>query len=125
MRKWKPVAGVALVLFLGILIGSMGAQFYLKRAYHPFPDRKARAERLMRVLSKKLDLSEQQKAAISQIVDRTEEKLHEHYLKTRPEAERIVDESFAEIRGRLDEGQQKKLDILREKFRRHRRARDG
>ncbi len=124
MRKWKPVAGVALVLLLGILIGSMGAQFYLKRTYHPFPDRKARAERLMRVFSKKLDLSEQQKAAIRQIVYQTEEKLHEHYLQTRPEAERIVDGSFAEIRSQLNEDQKKKFDILRERFRQHRRARD-
>jgi Spy/CpxP family protein refolding chaperone len=124
MRKWKPVAGVALVLLLGILIGSMGAQFYLKRTYHHFPDRKARAERLMRVLSKKLDLSEQQKAAIGQIVDQTEEKLHKHYLQARPEAERIVQESFSEIRKQLNEDQKKKLDILRERFQRHRHARD-
>ena len=125
MRKWKPAAGVALVLLLGILIGAMGTQFYMKRTYHPFPDRKARAERLMRVLSKKLDLSEQQKAAVGQIVYQTEEKLRSHYLKTRPEVEHIVDEGFAEIRKQLDEDQQRKLDVLREKFRRHRHDRNG
>ncbi|MGA3173415.1 MAG: hypothetical protein ABSE25_03205 [Syntrophorhabdales bacterium] len=124
MKQWRSIAGVGLVLLLGILIGSAGTHFYLKQRYHHFPDRKVRTARLMEALSGELALSEGQRAAVSQTLDRMSERLHNLYSQARPEAERIVEESFSEIRQQLNEEQKKKLDILRERHRRHRHRPD-
>ncbi len=120
MTKWRSFAGVALVLLLGIVIGSVGTHFYMQHRFHHFPDHEARTERLMERLTKKLALSEQQEQAIRPIVNRMAERLRAHFLETRPEAEKIVEESFADVRKLLNEDQNKKLDKLRENFHRRR-----
>ncbi len=116
MTKWRSFAGIALVLLLGIVIGSVGTHFFTQHRFHRFPDHKTRTERLMKELSKELALSEQQAQAIRPIVNRTDERLREHFQKTRPEAEKIVQESFADVRKLLNEDQSRKLDKLREKL---------
>ncbi len=118
MKKWRLVTGVALVLVLGILIGSSGTQFYLRHKYHLSFDRKERTAHVLKTLSKELDLSQDQKILAEKILQRMAERLRAHYLQVRPEAERIVDESFSEIRQNLNEEQKKKLDALRERHRR-------
>ncbi|MGA3173930.1 MAG: hypothetical protein ABSE25_05810 [Syntrophorhabdales bacterium] len=120
MKKWRPITGVILVLVLGILIGSAGTKFYLKHRYHYLPDRQARTAHLLEHLSKELALSDTQKAATGQILEDMAEKLRRHFAQVRPEAERIVQESFSEIRKQLDEDQQKKFDVLSEKYRQRR-----
>jgi hypothetical protein len=120
MNVWKLVSGVALLLLVGILFGSVGT-WLLTRPPHPpgpggFRDRTTEAaERL----SKDLDLTAAQKVAVTKILERMSQKLHEHFLKVRPEADRIVDDSFNEIRKELDDAQKKKFDSVKEKFRKH------
>jgi hypothetical protein len=120
MKKWRLITGVALVLVLGILIGSTGTQFYLRHKYHLFLDRKDRTAHVLKTLSRDLDLLQDQKIAVEKILQRMAERLRSHYLQGRPEAERIVDESFSEIRQGLTDEQKKKLDSLQERHRRHR-----
>ena len=120
MKTWRLITGVALVLVLGILIGSTGTQFYLRHKYHLFLDRKDRTAHVLKTLSRDLDLLQDQKIAVEKILQRMAERLHSHLLQRRPEAERIVDESFSEIRQGLTDEQKKKLDSLQERHRRHR-----
>ncbi|MGD0228764.1 MAG: hypothetical protein ABSC19_00200 [Syntrophorhabdales bacterium] len=125
MKKWRLITGVALVLVLGILIGAAGTQFYLKRRYH-FPlDHRARTARLVKALSRDLNLSQDQRIATEKILDRTAERLRENYTRVRPEAERIVAEGFSEIETQLTDDQKKKFEALRETYRRHRRFGGG
>jgi len=120
MKLWRLITGVALVLVLGILIGGAGTQLYLSHKYHFSLDRKERTAHLLKIFSKELDLSQDQKIAVEKILQRMAERLHTHLLQRRPEAERIVDESFSEIRQQLSDEQKKQFDSLRERHRRHR-----
>ena len=125
MNTGKLIAGVALVFIVGILVGSVGTRFYLKHQYRPFmSERGNRTAFIMKRLSKDLNLTENQKIAIEKIVDQTEEKLHEHFLQRRPEVESIIDDGFSQMKKELNDDQKKKLDALREKFEKHRQARD-
>ena len=120
MKKWRLITGVVLVLVLGILIGGAGTQFYLRHKYHLSLDRKDRTAHLLKTLSRELDLSQDQKTAVEKILQRMAERLHTHFLQGRPEAERIIDESFSEIRQQLSDEQKKKFDSLLERHRRRR-----
>jgi len=124
MKTWRLITGVALVLLLGILIGSAGTQLYLRHKYHLSLDRMSRTTHVMKTLSRELDLSQDQKAAVEKILQRMAEKLHAHYLEGRPEAERIVEESFSEIRQQLTDEQKKQFDSLQERYRRRRSLSD-
>ncbi|MGD0233886.1 MAG: hypothetical protein ABSC55_05035 [Syntrophorhabdales bacterium] len=124
MNTGKLIAGVALVFIVGVLVGSVGTQFYLKHQHRPFmPERGNRTAFIMKRLSKDLNLTDNQKIAIEKIVDQTEEKLHEHFLQRRPEVESIIDDGFSQMKKELNDDQKKKLDALREKFEKHRQAR--
>ena len=123
MKTWRLITGVALVLVLGILIGSAGTRIYLRHTHRLFHPRD-RAAHIMGTLSRELDLSQAQKTAVQNVLQRTSEKLHAHYLQQRPEAERIVGEGFSEIRLLLTDEQKKKFDTLQERYRRHRRPPD-
>jgi hypothetical protein len=120
MNIWKLVAGVVLVLVVGILIGSIGTWLLLKPPHPPWPrDPKARAAEALERLSKDLDLTHDQKVVVKKILERMSERLREHFVRQRPQMEKIVDESFSEIKKELTEDQKKKLDEVRERFRRH------
>ncbi|MGD0237701.1 MAG: hypothetical protein ABSC55_24620 [Syntrophorhabdales bacterium] len=124
MNTWKLVSGVALVFIVGALVGSLGARFYLKHHYRPFtPEPRDRTAFIMKRLSRELGLSQNQKITAEKIVAQTEEKLREHFLQMGPETEAIIDDGFSQIRKELDDEQKKKLDALREKFEKHRKAR--
>ena len=113
MTKWRSFAGIALVLLLGIVIGSVGTHFYMQHRFHHFPDHK-QGQAPHGEANKKLPLSEQQEQAIRPIVNRMAERLRAHFLKTRPEAKMIVEESFADVR-KLLEQQEQETDKLRDR----------
>ncbi len=116
MKTWRLITGVALVLLLGMLIGSAGTRLYLGHTHRGLHWRD-RTARVFERLSRELDLSPEQKGSVRGILQDAEQKLRAHYLRQRPEAERIVDESFVQIRQLLNDEQKKKLDNLRERHR--------
>lgn len=120
MNVWKLVSGVALLLIVGILVGSVGTWLLIRPPHPPGPRHfKDRTPEAVERLSKDLDLTAEQKASVRRILEQMSQKLHEHFLKIRPEADKIMDESFGEIRKGLNDTQKKKFDAVREKFRRH------
>jgi actin-related protein len=123
--RWKLISGLLLVFVLGILAGSLGTEFYLKHRLAPLmKDPRAKKAFIMNKLSKELNLSSDQKSKIEPIVEQMLEKRREYYLKNRPQVKTIFDQGFAQISEELNEDQKKKLDGLREKFRRRRGERD-
>ena len=123
--RWKLISGLFLVFVLGILAGSLGTEFYLKHRLAPLmKDPRAKKAFIMKRLSKELDLTSDQQSKIEPIVEQMLEKRREYYLKNRPQVKTIFDQGFAQISEELNEDQKKKLDGLREKFRRRRGERD-
>ena len=120
MNIWKLVSGVVLILMVGILFGSIGTWLLTRPPHPPWPKGfKDRTTDAVERLSKDLDLTSEQKVTVRRILEDMSQKLHEHFLKVRPEADRITDGSFNEIRKILDDTQKKKFDAVREKFRKH------
>ena len=125
MKRWKLVSGLLLVFVLGILAGAFGTRIYLKdRFAHLRKDPKARQAFIMGKLSKELELTQDQKIKVEKIVEQVGAKRREFFLKNRPEIKKIMDEGFLQIKKELNNNQQKKLDVLREKFEKRRKARD-
>ena len=126
MKRWKLVSGLLLVFVLGILAGAFGTRIYLKdRFAHLRKDPKARQAFIMGKLSKELELTPDQKIKVEKIVEQTGAKRREFFLKNRPEIKRIMDEGFLQIKKELNNDQQKKLDVMREEFKKRRKARDA
>ena len=126
MKRWKLVLGLLLVFVLGILAGAFGTRIYLKdRFAHLRKDPKARQAFIMGKLSKELELTPDQKIKVEKIVEQTGAKRREFFLKNRPEIKKIMDEGFLQIKKELNNDQQKKLDVMREEFKKRRKARDA
>ena len=124
--RWKLISGLLLVFVLGVLVGSAGTGYYLKHRLRPMiKDHRARKAFIVKRLSKKLNLTPNQKTKIEPIVEQMIDKRSEYYRKTRPEIKQIMDQGFAQIKEELNEDQKKKLDELRKKFKKHRREREA
>jgi len=124
--KWKLVLGLLLVLVFGILAGAIGTGFYLKYKVAPLEeDSRGREAFIMERLSKELKLTPNQKSKIGPIVEQMIEKRREYHHRIRPEIKTIMDQGFTQIEQELNEDQKKKLEALRQKFRRHRAGRGG
>jgi len=116
MKKWKPIAGVALVFVLGVLVGSMGTRFYHRDwSGRFFQEPSARKALILKRLTKELNLTEAQQKEFGPIVEETEKKLEAFGLERRSAVKAILDESFSRMKEKLDPEQQKKLDELRAK----------
>ena len=124
VNKWKLIAGLLLVLFLGILAGAIGTGLYVKYRLAPFQKgSKAKESFILERLSKELNLTPNQKTKIRPIVEQMIEKRREYYQEIRPEIKAIMDQGFAQIEEELNEDQKKKLEGLREKFEKRRAER--
>ena len=116
MKKWKLIAGVALVFVLGVLVGSMGTRFYHRDwSGRFFQEPSARKALILKRLTKELNLTEAQQKEFRPIVEETEKKLEAFGLERRSAVKPILDESFSRMKEKLDPEQQKKLDELRAK----------
>jgi hypothetical protein len=117
MNHWKLWIGITLVFILGGVAGSLVTGYVLKEHEHGFSHNPARRTAfIVDRLTRKLDLSEAQKAEIEKIVQKTEEKSHARFMSHREEMRAIRNEGIAEIRRGLTPEQQEKMDQLRREF---------
>jgi hypothetical protein len=124
VNKWKLISGLLLVFVLGILVGSIGAGLYLKYRFAA-PERgpTARKDFIIDRLSKELNLTPTQKTKIGPIIEQMIEKRRQYYMRIRPELKSIMEHGFSQIEQELNEDQQKKLKVLRQKFEKRRKER--
>jgi len=121
MKKWKLFAGITLVFALGVIAGALGMGLYFKQQMLPFKgDPKARKAFLMERLSKRLDLTANQKIKFEKIVDELEAKRQEY----RSELRKIRAEAISQMKKDLMPDQQKKLDQLHQEFERYRKKKE-
>jgi hypothetical protein len=114
MKKWKPIAGVALVFVLGLLVGSIGSRYYHwdwsgRHSEEP----SARKALLLKRLAKDLGLTDAQQKEFRPIVEETDKRLEVFSLERRAAIKAILDETFSRMREKLDREQQKKLEELK------------
>jgi len=117
MKKWKLIAGVALVFVLGVLVGSLGTRFYHRDwSERFFREPSARKAVIQKKLTRDLGLTEAQQNEFKGIIEETDKKLEAFRLERRSAVKTILDESFSRMREKLDPEQQKKLEELRAKY---------
>lgn len=124
MGKWKFLAGVVAVFLLGASVGSLGTVGYL-RARHPFMAKPPgemgggdRAEMMLDMLSRKLDLTGEQVERIRPIVVRQEAGARQRFLEHRKEMKAWFDKGFAEMSIELTPDQKTRLEEMRRDFER-------
>lgn len=114
MKKWKLITGVVLVFVLGALAGSLGTHLYQRQWSERFwEDAAARRAVFLQRLTRNLQLTEGQQKDFQAIVEDVDRKLMTLRSESRAEIKTIIDESFAQMKEKLDPDQQKKLDAFR------------
>lgn len=122
MRIFKLWIGIALVLILGALAGSLGMGIYIKHRFERSifedagpgrPPHPHMMQFLMRRLDKELDLNEIQRREIGTIMHETAEKVHSIMQEKRPQLEKLVQENLEQIKDKLNNGQKEKFDHLK------------
>jgi Spy/CpxP family protein refolding chaperone len=107
MNKWKMILGVMLLLVLGAVMGSIATEVYFKRWFlFMGGSPKARAEFIMKKISKDLKLTQEQNIKIGGIVEQSE---HELQKIKRLERKRMLDE----IKMELNNDQQRELESFK------------
>ena len=124
MKKWKLVTGVALVFVLGVVVGSLGTEFYHKYLFARHKkDPSARKVFILKRFSRDLDLREDQKNEFKSIIDQLENKREALFQHGHSEFVKMMDQGFLEMKKVLSPDQQKKFDEMLEKFKRRKKSR--
>jgi Spy/CpxP family protein refolding chaperone len=104
---------VSVALLLGGIIGFAGARYSAPHfPYKRWEKRGEFKEKMMERFSKKLNLTQEQRAEISSIFEEGRKKIEEMQSEMRPKFEEMRAETNAKIRAILDPGQQKKFDEM-------------
>lgn len=119
MKKWKLFVGLILVFILGVVAGSLGDRYLNKQRFERMrKDPATRKAFFMNRLSKKLNLSEEQRQAFEPILDQIEKRTREHRMAERSRMREIINDGFSQMRVHLTPEQQKDLDDLQKNARR-------
>lgn len=114
-NKLKAVSAVFFVFFLGVIIGSMGTYIYVKQKIDKIIEKGPPPEivpRLMKELSRKLDLTSRQKLDIEALARQMQTEISLLREKHHPELEKIVEGYIILAKEKLNPDQQKQMDIL-------------
>ncbi len=123
MKRFKPIAGILLIFILGTLTGVLAQRFLeIFEDTHPPPHRNVeqRVKFIMVRLTDDLELSPAQQKEIHPIVAATEEKVRAIRDEYAPRIQALHDAGIAEIKTRLNPGQQAELDRMHAEWMRRR-----
>jgi Spy/CpxP family protein refolding chaperone len=110
MKRWKQILGVALLIVLGALAGSIATKAYLMRWFHVMGSSpQARTDFLMEKMAKELTLTQDQEGKIHGIVRQAEEELQIW-------KQQNIEKMMGEIKKELNSDQLKKLEAFRKAF---------
>jgi protein CpxP len=119
--KWKLIAGFLLVFLAGVLTGAfLGASHV--RHFFKHHHRGDISERMRERLRRELDLTPEQVARISPILDRAAAQLQQMRRDSGQRVREILDETHRQIAPTLTDEQRQKLQRMKE---RHRRRHHG
>ncbi|MFC1848695.1 hypothetical protein ACFL27_00680 [candidate division CSSED10-310 bacterium] len=126
MKNIKLWAGLLVLFFSGVLVGSFGTGLYLKNRVNRFMrgGHGLRNQLIVDKYAADLDLNESQLVKIKSIIEQTETEIFQIQEKNRPELETIINNRTQQMKEVLTAPQQKKLDEIHEMIqRRHRHQR--
>jgi hypothetical protein len=114
MKKWKLWAGMLLIFFIGGAAGAGGTVLFVRqKVVSIINEGQPAAEKMaVRFLSRRLDLSADQKSEAARIAHETQQRLQVIRLRVRPEAIEIIAAGMDELRKLLNPDQQEDFDRL-------------
>jgi len=120
--KWKLIAGFLLVFLAGGLTGAFVGASHVRHFFFKFHHRGDIGERMRERLRRELDLTPEQVAKISPIIDRAAAQLQQMRRDSGQRVREILNETHRQMTPDLTKEQQQKLQKLEE---RHRHGRHG
>jgi Spy/CpxP family protein refolding chaperone len=111
--KWKLAFAFLLVFAAGATTGGLFSVLHVKRHFLGPPHSGAVGDRMREHLRRALDLTPEQAAKISPIVDATSAKLEAIRIETAQRVRTVMEESEKQISPELSADQQKKLQALK------------
>lgn len=117
--KWKLLLALLLVFVAGGMTGGLVCSSHMRRHFFGPPHSGEMGERFREHLKRALDLTPEQAAKISPIVDATSAKLEAIRVETAQRVRTAMEESERQISPELTPDQQKKLQSLKH---RHQKA---
>jgi hypothetical protein len=123
MNKLKLGVGVLLIFALGALAGSLGTRLYVRERIVAFTRGDAPAVRMLKRISRELDLTQSQQEKIDKIVAEMQAELSDFRRRYHPEFVQIVDKTIELMKEQLNDAQKEKLDQLHERLKRRVRRR--
>jgi Spy/CpxP family protein refolding chaperone len=112
MKNAKAIIGVLLIFVLGIACGALLMHMSCKSRMEAFVNGKPgmREEVLLKRMSQRLDLDEQQRIAVREIIRGTQAEMKEIRKQIRPQIMQTLEKTRTEVRKILRPDQQKKYD---------------
>lgn len=120
--KWKLIAGFILVFVAGGISGALLGGLYAKHLFFGFHNPEQIGARMKERLRAELNLTPEQAAKISPIIDNTAIQLREIRRDTARRVHETIAESHRQMAANLTDEQRQKLQQIEE---RHRRLRHG
>jgi Spy/CpxP family protein refolding chaperone len=120
--KWKLIAGFILVFVAGGISGAFLGGLYARHLFFGFHNPEQIGARMKERLRAELNLTPEQAAKISPIIDNTAIRLREIRRETARRVHETIAESHRQMAANLTDEQRQKLQQIEE---RHRRLRHG
>jgi Spy/CpxP family protein refolding chaperone len=120
--KWKLIAGFILVFVAGGISGALLGGLYARHLFFGFHNPEQIGARMKERLRAELNLTPEQAAKISPIIDNTAIQLREIRRETARRVHETIAESHRQMAANLTDEQRQKLQQIEE---RHRRLRHG
>ena len=119
--KAKAVAGILVVFLLGVLIGGLGGNLYFQREFQKFKKGGSDLHRevFMDVLTRELDLTDEQTLKVSQVINKTEVIIRQYLQDSHEEFMKIIEDQQIQLEALLTPEQQEKLKIIVKRMREH------
>jgi len=118
--KWKLIAAFILVFVAGGITGALVGGWYTRHLFFEFHRPGIMAVRMKERFRKELNLTPEQVAKISPIIDKTAAQLREVRRDTHHSVHEIFTEAHRQIAANLTEEQRQKLQQIEERHRRWR-----
>lgn len=125
--RWKLIAGFLLVFIAGGTTGAFFGASHMRNAFFHLPRHGMLAQHMRNRLQRELDLTPEQMAKISPIIDKTATQLEQIRQETGQRVRSIISDAHRQIATNLNDEQRAKLKNLKTRFRRgheHRRGPD-
>ena len=122
MNKFKLLIGILLVFVLGALAGSFGMGMFIQHRFEKFvfdglgpgrPHHPPMMRFVMRKLDRELELTNDQRHKIEEMMIQTFEEVHSIMRERHPEMEELVQANLERIKGILNPEQKEKMESLK------------